>query len=158
MAEKKVVKKAKPAVKAEVAEKDTEKVADFKGKYIPAIGRRKTASAQVRLFENGKGVIMVNGQKLTDYFPGETSSTATQALKLSGHARDLNFSVIVRGGGKSGQAEAVRHGIAHALVKLDEKLRDVLVTASLLTRDRRKKERKKPGLKKARKAPQWSKR
>jgi small subunit ribosomal protein S9 len=152
MAEKKVIKTEEKEV-----EKKSE-AADFSGKYIQAIGRRKTAVAQVRLYENGKGAIVINGVKASKYFPGDEIGSATQALKLSGHLRDYNISIIVNGGGKNGQVEAVRHGIAHAIVKLDENNRVVLKTAGLLTRDRRQKERKKPGLKKARKAPQWSKR
>jgi len=159
MAEKKIVKKvAKPAA---VKEKEVEKkaeAADFSGKYIQAIGRRKTAVAQVRLYEDGKGAMTVNGIKLSKYFPGDSAGNATAALKLTSHLRDFNVSVITRGGGKSGQVEAVRHGISHALLKFDEKYREVLSTAGLLTRDKREVERKKPGLRKARKAPQWSKR
>jgi small subunit ribosomal protein S9 len=159
MVEKKTVKKvAKPvAVKEKEAEKKSE-AADFSGKYIQAIGRRKTAVAQVRLYEDGKGAMIVNGVKLSKYFPGDSAANATQALKLTSHLRDFNISVITRGGGKSGQVEAVRHGISHALLKFDEKNREVLSTAGLLTRDKREVERKKPGLRKARKAPQWSKR
>ncbi len=158
MAEKKTVKKvAKPVAKEKEVEKKSE-AADFSGKYIQAIGRRKTAVAQVRLYEDGKGSMVVNGIKLSKYFPGDLASNAVQALKLTSHLRDFNVSVIVRGGGKSGQVEAVRHGISHALLKFDEKLREVLSTSGLLTRDKREVERKKPGLRKARKAPQWSKR
>ncbi len=158
MVEKKTVKKvAKPVVKEKEVEKKAE-AADFSGKYIQAIGRRKTAVAQVRLYEDGKGAMVVNGIKLSKYFPGDLAANATQALKLTSHLRDFNVSVITRGGGKSGQVEAVRHGISHALLKFDEKNREVLSTAGLLTRDKREVERKKPGLRKARKAPQWSKR
>jgi small subunit ribosomal protein S9 len=162
MAEKKTVKKVvKPAAKEVAKEKDTEKKGDaekFSGKYIQAIGRRKTAVAQVRLYEDGKGSVVVNGIKLSKYFPGDSSANATQAMKLTSHLRDVNVSVVVRGGGKSGQVEAVRHGISRALLKMDENNRAVLSAADLLTRDKRKVERKKPGLRKARKSPQWSKR
>jgi len=163
MAEKKTIKKvAKPVVvKDKAKEKEIEKkseAADFSGKYIQAIGRRKTAVAQVRLYENGKGAMIVNSVKLSKYFPGDSAGNATAALKLTSHLRDFNVSIITRGGGKSGQVEAVRHGISHALLKFDEKYREVLSTAGLLTRDKREVERKKPGLRKARKAPQWSKR
>ncbi|MFA4942725.1 MAG: 30S ribosomal protein S9 [Patescibacteria group bacterium] len=159
MVEKKTVKKvAKPVVAKEKEVEKKSEPADFSGKYVQAIGRRKTAVAQVRLYEDGKGAMIVNGIKLSKYFPGDSSSVATAALKLTSHARDLNVSVITRGGGKSGQVEAVRHGISHALLKLDENYREVLSTAGLLTRDKRQVERKKPGLRKARKAPQWSKR
>ncbi|MCX6795736.1 MAG: 30S ribosomal protein S9 [Candidatus Falkowbacteria bacterium] len=125
---------------------------------MKAVGRRKTSAAQVRLFKNGKGVIIVNGKKASQYFPGEMVNILTQPLKASGHVRDLNFSIIVRGGGMSGQVEAVRHGIARALFAFDEALKDQLKVNGWLTRDRRSKERKKPGLKGARKRPQWSKR
>ncbi len=153
MAEKTTTKK--------VTEKEVEKkseTTEFTGKYVQATGRRKTASARVRLYEDGKGSIIVNGMKITKYFPGDDSANATTGLKLTSHLRDLNVSVIVRGGGKSGQVEAVRHGISRALLVMDEANGAVLKTAGLLTRDRREVERKKPGLRKARKAPQWSKR
>jgi small subunit ribosomal protein S9 len=164
---KKTTKKIEPkkTVAKEVKEKETndiekidEKAADFSGKFVSAIGRRKTANARVRLYENGKGVIMVNGVKISKYFPGDSLSAATQPLKLTSHLRDLNFTVITNGGGKAGQVYAVRLGIARALLKFDEALKEVLATTGMLTRDRREVERKKPGLKKARKAPQWSKR
>ncbi|MEI7620037.1 MAG: 30S ribosomal protein S9 [Candidatus Falkowbacteria bacterium] len=161
MVEKKTVKKVAKPVVAKEKEKEVEKkseAADFSGKYVQAIGRRKTAVAQVRLYEDGKGAMIVNGIKLSKYFPGDTASISIQALKLTSHLRDLNVSIITRGGGKSGQVEAVRHGISHALLKIDENYREALSTAGLLTRDKREVERKKPGLRKARKAPQWSKR
>ena len=131
----------------------------FKGKFIPALGKRKTAVAQVRLYQNGKGIIMINQQKINQYFPVVLlGNIVNQPLKLTGHLRDLNISILVRGGGKKTQAEAVRHGIVRALVKFDKELRPSLKAKGWMTRDARKKERKKPGLKKARRAPQWSKR
>ena len=151
----KVVPKVKVA-KPEIETKN--ETADFSGKYITAIGRRKTAIARIRLYEGGKGVILVNNKKINQYFPGDGANNATAALRLFGRARDLNFSIIVRGGGTTGQIEAVRHGISRAIIKLDEESQSMMRTAGYLTRDRRKKERKKPGLKKARKAPQWAKR
>ncbi|MFH1427141.1 MAG: 30S ribosomal protein S9 [Patescibacteria group bacterium] len=130
----------------------------FKGKYIKAIGRRKTSVAQVRLYKQGKGNIIINNLKLNKYFDVFDTIIISQPLKLAGRLRDLDFSIVVKGGGKRGQAEAARHGIARALVLFDEELKKLLKAKGWLTRDSRKKERKKPGLKKARKAPQWSKR
>ena len=131
---------------------------EFSGKYIKAIGRRKTSVAQVRLYEKGKGVIMINGKKASEYFPGEGLSIIAQALKVTGHLRDYNFSVLVRGGGKKGQVIAVRLGISRALLIIDPATKEALKANEFLTRDPRQVERKKPGLRKARKAPQWSKR
>ncbi len=130
----------------------------FKGKYIKAVGRRKTSVAQVRLYKNGRGLIMVNGLKVNKYFTGDKSLIAGQPLKLTGHLRDLDFSILVKGGGAKSQVEAVRHGLARALLVFDKNLRSVLRAKGWLTRDSRRTERKKPGLKKARRAPQWSKR
>ncbi len=127
--------------------------------YIPAIGRRKTAVARVRLFPNGNGSIIVNGKDSNAYFGRETLiHVIRQPLRLVGMADSLNVTVKVLGGGVSGQAGAVRHGIARALLKVDESLRPALRHAGLLTRDPRMKERKKYGLKRARKAPQYTKR
>lgn len=141
-------------------EKDWAKneTAEFKGKYLKSVGRRKQAAAQVRLYEDGKGVIMVNGKKAVEYFPGDGFSLITQPLKATGHLRDFNFSVIVRGGGKQGQVDAVRLGIARAVFAFDPATKEALKVNNFLTRDPRQVERKKPGLRKARKAPQWSKR
>jgi len=133
-------------------------VADFSGKYTKAVGRRKTSVAQVRLFENGKGIIMVNGQRANEYFPGEDISVVTQPLKVTGHNREFNFSILAKGGGKKGQLIAVRLGIARALLAFDPETKEALKANGFLTRDPRQVERKKPGIKKARKAPQWSKR
>ena len=130
----------------------------FKGKFVSAIGRRKTAAAQVRLYKNGKGVIIVNEKRLNQFFSQDKVIIANQPLKLTGHLRDLDFSILVKGGGKKGQAEAIRHGLTRVLVIFDEELKPQLKAKGWITRDSRKKERKKPGLKKARRAPQWSKR
>ncbi len=138
--------------------KKTEEEVQFKGKFTQAIGRRKTAVAQIRLYKNGSGAILVNSLKMTQYFPKNLIGFIHQALKLTGHSRDLNFSIKVMGGGKKAQAGAVLLGIARALVMLDKELQPVIKAKNWLTRDSRKKERKKPGLKKARKAPQWAKR
>ncbi|MFA5753806.1 MAG: 30S ribosomal protein S9 [Patescibacteria group bacterium] len=125
---------------------------------MKAIGRRKQAAAQVRLYENGKGIIIINGQRASQYFPGDGLSLITQPLKATGHGRDFNFSIIARGGGKQGQIEAVRLGISRAILALDPATKEALKANDFLTRDPRQVERKKPGLRKARKAPQWSKR
>lgn len=131
---------------------------EFSGKYLKSVGRRKQAAAQVRLYEGGKGVIMINGKRASEYFPGDGLSLIVQPLKATGHLRDYNFSVIVSGGGKMGQIDAVRLGIARAIFTLDPSTKEALKVNNFLTRDPRQVERKKPGLRKARKAPQWSKR
>jgi len=131
---------------------------EFSGKYLKSVGRRKQAAAQVRLYEGGKGVIMINGKRASEYFPGDGLGLIVQPLKATGHLRDYNFSVIVSGGGKMGQIDAVRLGIARAIFTLDPTTKEALKVNNFLTRDPRQVERKKPGLRKARKAPQWSKR
>jgi small subunit ribosomal protein S9 len=127
-------------------------------KYTEAVGRRKTAVARVRLYEEGEGHIAVNGAKLNDYFDEGRIIIAKQPLKATSHLKDLDISIVAKGSGKNGQAEAIRHGITRALIEYDKELRPVLKAKGWVTRDDRKKERKKPGLKKARRAPQWSKR
>lgn len=146
----------KKNIKKDTAEKSEE--AKFKGKYVQATGRRKTSVARVRLYKNGKGTIVVNDMSLKKYFSTADVMVVSQPLKLTGHLRDLDFSVLVKGGGKKGQAEAIRHGVSRALILMDPELKTTLKSKDFLTRDARKKERKKPGLKKARRAPQWSKR
>ncbi len=128
--------------------------------YIPAVGRRKTAIARVRILnQSAKGIeITINGKDYKQYLPYfEWQESVVQPLKVAGR-QNIAISVRVLGGGQRGQAESIRHGIARALLKTDETLRANLKADGLLTRDSRKKERKKPGLKKARRAPQWSKR
>lgn len=121
-------------------------------------GRRKTSVARVRLLP-GSGEFLVNGKPLNEYFNYETLiELAKSPLELVEKAGDFDVKVNVKGGGFTGQAGAVRHGVARALVDFDEELKPVLKRAGFLTRDSRKKERKKPGLKKARKSSQFSKR
>ncbi|CAB4790856.1 MAG: 30S ribosomal protein S9 [Actinomycetes bacterium] len=121
-------------------------------------GRRKEATARVRM-RPGTGTITINGRALDNYF-----TSATHRQMLTQPLRDTNTEVLydvdatIDGGGVAGQAGALRHGIARALVEVNEELRGTLKKAGLLTRDSRKKESKKYGLKKARKAPQYSKR
>jgi len=125
---------------------------------FPATGRRKTAIARVRLM-TGNGKITVNGRPFENYFPLETlRATATQPLVLTGTAEKVDASINVSGGGPNGQAGAVRHGIARALLKFDANLRPQLKAEGLLTRDPRMKERKKYGQPGARKRFQYSKR
>lgn len=138
--------------------KEAVDVVKFKGRFIEEIGKRKSAAARVRLFKTGEGVIIVNGKKIEEYFNATCTGLALTSLKLTSHIKDFDFSIIVNGGGLHGQAEAVRHGISKALVTLDKTLRPALKVKGMMTRDSRIKERKKPGLKKARKAPQWAKR
>jgi len=125
--------------------------------YI-ATGRRKNAVARVRLVP-GEGRITVNKRNIDDYFGLETLKLIVkQPLILTGLEGKYDVYVIATGGGISGQAGAIRHGIARALLKVDPELRPALKKAGFLTRDPRMKERKKYGLKKARRAPQYSKR
>jgi small subunit ribosomal protein S9 len=121
-------------------------------------GRRKTAIARVRL-ASGNGKITVNGRQFENYFPLETLRvTATQPLAVTGTAEKFNARINVTGGGPNGQAGAVRHGIARALLQFDANLRGALKSEGLLTRDSRMKERKKYGQPGARKRFQFSKR
>ena len=123
-----------------------------------ATGRRKTSSARVYL-SKGKGVITVNSKPLNEYFGRQVAQMLVmQPLKLTELDEKVNIKVMVKGGGSFGQAGAIRHGISRALIDYDEELRPQLKKAGLLTRDPRKVERKKPGLKKARKSSQFSKR
>jgi len=130
-----------------------------KSKYIETVGRRKTASARVRLFTQGKKGIIVNGKPYTEFFPVVNLQKAVEDPMEKLKCLDkFGVTVIVKGGGPSGQAEAIRHGIARALVKLNPYFKKRLKKFGFLTRDPRMRERKKPGLKRARRAPQWSKR
>ena len=126
--------------------------------YIESIGRRKTATARVRLYP-GTGEVVVNDLPVGTYFGRALDRMILrQPLSLTGTESSYNISVKVKGGGDGGQAAAVRLGIARALCASDENLRPALKAAGFLTRDARAKERKKPGLKRARKAPQYTKR
>ena len=121
-------------------------------------GRRKESVARVRLVE-GTGVIVVNGRPLDDYFPTRVHRMVAQApLRLVGREKDFDVVATVSGGGISGQAGALRLGITRALIALDPELRAQMKAEGFVTRDAREKERRKYGLKKSRKAPQYSKR
>ncbi len=121
-------------------------------------GRRKEAVARVR-FRPGTGVLTVNGRALDDYFPSATHRMiVTEPLRLANLAEVYDVDATIHGGGTAGQAGALRLGIARALAELDPEQRGTLKRAGFLTRDAREKESKKYGLKKARKAPQYSKR
>jgi small subunit ribosomal protein S9 len=127
--------------------------------YYEAVGRRKAATARVRLFPGGDGSIVVNDRPVGEYFALESVADGLQdPLKVTQTESRFNVSVKVGGGGYRGQAEAIRLGIGRALLKVDPELRPVLRRGGFLTRDARVKERKKPGLKGARKAPQYTKR
>lgn len=129
------------------------------GGMIRALGRRKTASARLRLTPNGSGQFVVNGKPCKEYF-GFSFWTAlvTEPLPLSGLEGTADISVRVQGGGLKGQAEAVRLALSRAIIELQPDLRSTIKKMGWLTRDPREKERKKPGLKRARRAPQWQKR
>ena len=121
-------------------------------------GRRKTSVARVSLTP-GSGNIVINGKDINEYFNFETLRTiAREPLTLTENEGNFDVKVNVKGGGYTGQAGAIRHGIARALLEVDDELRSTLKRAGFLTRDPRKKERKKYGFKKARKSPQFSKR
>ena len=123
-----------------------------------ATGRRKTSSARVYL-SKGEGKIMVNDKELAHYFGRQVAQMLVlQPLRLTELDEQVDIKDMVKGGGSFGQAGAIRHGISRALLEYDESLRPQLKSAGFLTRDDRKVERKKPGLKKARKSSQFSKR
>lgn len=128
-----------------------------KNKYTEAVGRRKTSVARVRLLSASKNSILINDKEFDSYFP--TQSLRHTVLSVFEHTPE-KFAITAKleGGGIASQAEALRHGISRALVDLDHNLRTKLKTKGFLKRDPRAKERRKFGLKKARKAPQWSKR
>ena len=135
--------------------------------YYEGVGRRKRSTARVRLYTGGGGIfgagnpgeMIVNGKPAAEYFPrlGDMQQIV-EPLQVTGLTDSFFVSVLVQGGGVTGQTSAVRHGLARALLKSDPELRPVLRKGGFLTRDARVKERKKPGLKRARKAPQYTKR
>jgi small subunit ribosomal protein S9 len=126
--------------------------------FYEGVGRRKTSSARVRVM-GGNGAFMVNGKPLQEYFPRIGDAELVQSVLDDASARgSVDVSVIVRGGGRTGQAGAVRMGLARALVKMNPDVHPALAKAQHLRRDARAKERKKPGLKRARKAPTYTKR
>ena len=132
---------------------------ESKKKYFYGTGRRKSSVARVRVYENGTGSVIVNGRDIDDYFGLETLKVIVrQPLAATETADKFDVIVNVHGGGYTGQAGAIRHGVARALLTVDNDYRPVLKKAGFLTRDPRMKERKKYGLKAARRAPQFSKR
>lgn len=155
---KKVEKKAAAVEKLDQEDVEASKAAKG-GSFIPAVGRRKTSVARVRLIKNGKGLVTVNGKQMDTYFTTyELRDIVMSPLKITGMEGAVDVSVMVDGGGIRGQAEATRHGLSRALLELNPTYRASLKKLGYLTRDSRKRERKKPGLKSARRSPQWSKR
>ena len=127
--------------------------------YLYGTGRRKSSVARVHLFPNGTGAITINGRDIDDYFGLETlKMVVRQPLEATGNVGKMDIVATVEGGGVSGQAGALRHGISRALLQVNPDFRPILKKAGFLTRDPRMKERKKYGLKAARRAPQFSKR
>ena len=127
--------------------------------YHYGTGRRKSSVARVHLFPNGTGSITINGRDIDDYFGLETLKLIVrQPLETTGLVGKVDIVATVAGGGVTGQADAMRHGISRALLEMDAEYRPALKAAGFLTRDPRMKERKKYGLKAARRAPQFSKR
>ena len=127
--------------------------------YYEGIGRRKAASARVRLFPGGTGNLVINDKEGRDYLPrmGDVD-ILLEPLRLIGQETHYDITVHVQGGGISGQRDAIKLGVARALLKIDPDLRPQMRKGGMLTRDARVKERKKPGLKRARKAPTYTKR
>ncbi len=128
-------------------------------RYIEAVGRRKTSTARARITPSSKTEVVVNGKSVNEYFPNDTlRSHVIEPLHVEELEQKFSITIMVRGGGISSQSEAVRHSVARALTKFSESLRKPLKHAGFLKRDPRMKERRKFGLRKARRAPQWSKR
>ena len=132
---------------------------ESKRQYQYGTGRRKSSIARVRVYEGGTGSIIINGRDIDDYFGLETLKLIVrQPFAVTGTEGKFDIICTVTGGGVTGQAGAIRHGLSRALLQFDAELRPVLKKAGFLTRDPRMKERKKYGLKAARRAPQFSKR
>ena len=132
---------------------------ESKKKYFYGTGRRKSSVARVRVYENGTGSVIINGRDINDYFGLDTLKlVVNQPLVAADLVGKVDLVVTVTGGGVSGQAGAIRHGLSRALVTLNPEYRATLNAAGFMTRDPRMKERKKYGLKAARRAPQFSKR
>lgn len=128
-------------------------------KYIEGIGRRKTSVARVRITPNSKTTFIINDKSMEEYFKTDSQKKIVrEAIEIFENKKNFNISVCLNGGGLSSQAESLRLGLSRALVKLEEENRKTLKKAGFLKRDPRSKERRKFGLKKARKAAQWSKR
>jgi small subunit ribosomal protein S9 len=127
--------------------------------YYEGVGRRKTATARARLYPGGSGEVTVNSKPAVEYFSrvGDMQA-AVSPLATTGTDKSFNVTITVKGGGVTGQTGAVKQAIARALLKMDENMRKQLRNGGMLTRDAREKERKKPGLKRARKAPTYTKR
>ena len=146
---------------ADVKTTETEKTAEQavnKGVYFYAMGRRKTAAAKVRAYENSTQ-FTVNTKSFGDYFrTKDLQKIVLTPLNLLGLEKKIGFEIFISGGGTHAQAEAARHGIARTLILRNPEDKSVLKQAGLLTRDPRVKERKKPGLRRARRGPQWAKR
>lgn len=129
-----------------------------KRQYFGTTGKRKTAIARVKLFHDGEGHFVVNNSKIDEYFAGVAVENAVSPLRITGNEKAFDIEAHVLGGGKSAQSDAIRHGITRALLLWNPDLRVELKRMGFLRRDPRIKERKKPGLHRARRAPQFSKR
>jgi small subunit ribosomal protein S9 len=146
-------------VEAGTATQETTTTAQSNERYFYGVGRRKSSVARVRLFP-GQGNMTINNRSSREYFGAREvyQTIMSQPLRLTNLTDRFDMQIRVTGGGLSGQAEAIRHAIARALTEFDSELRPALKQSGLLTRDARVKERKKVGLKRARKAPQYTKR
>lgn len=139
-------------IKKESNISEPETTLPLKGKYYYGTGSRKRSVARVRLYD-GKGLVYVNSKPVSD-----KNDSYLEPFTLVGKTNKFDLSIVVKGGGKISQIEAIRHGISRALVEYNDEFKSTLRKAGFLTRDPREKERKKPGLKRARRAPQWQKR
>ncbi len=156
---KKLVKEKEALSEKKELKEEKENLEEKSSRYYEAQGRRKTSTARVRLWTKGKKEFIINQKTLVEYFPTiQLQKTALASLEVMNCLEKFRVSVIVKGGGINGQAEAVRHGITRALVLFNPDFRKRLKKAGFLRRDDRRRERKKFGLKRARRAPQWSKR
>lgn len=156
----KKVEKVSVAKSPQAESPSLETVEKYSGRqYIQTIGRHKSAVAITRLYKSGKGNIIVNNREIDKYFPTlELKKVVRDPVIAAGQEGKLDFTIKINGGGTRGQALAARLGVARALVEMNSELKKTLKKPGYLTRDSRKKERKKFGLKGARRAPQWSKR